>query len=583
MKQVQFTYEGPEQLEAKLQGIGKLCEGKPAKLLFRVYSEMAGFRLLKHVCNTIVQAFPGALCVGNSCNGSSVEGLFSGESISISCTIFERESTRIGMLQFSLGEDPAESIAEGLVQEIEKRPWVSAVEMIVASPGMSFTGFCEGLNHVRKGVEIFGGMAGQISDEIPAFAFSNIHGYSTNALLCVLYGGEQLHVETAKVVGWKPLGRSFTVTKADGNVLWELDGRPAFEAYSKYLNIQNDYYFASNTLEFPLFYYSNGENLLRTPVACSEEGALLLTSDVENGATTRISYGDPQSIMDSVRYCSSKLSEFCPDAIFAYSSMARKTFWGEDEVNKETLPFNSVAPTFGFYSNGEFLRTDNAVNLHNATMVLAAMREGYADRSRMKAAVINDGARAGKVSVISRLANFTNVSSAELMEMYNRMTKNSITDALTGLYNRGEIQRRIAERFAENPYDKMSLVMIDIDNFKSVNDTYGHKIGDCVIEGLSKQIQTASFEVAPDADAGRWGGEEFMIMLPDMGIREAVAFAETVRTGFAQVSFPQVGKKTISLGATELKRGDSVDAVCVRVDEALYQAKRTGKNKVVVL
>ena len=74
-----------------------------------------------------------------------------------------------------------------------------------------------------------------------------------------------------------------------------------------------------------------------------------------------------------------------------------------------------------------------------------------------------------------------------------------------------------------------------------------------------------------------------MIMLPDMGLKEAVEFAEVVRTGFAKIEFPAVGKKTISLGATELKKGDSVDSICVRVDDALYHAKRTGKNKVVVL
>lgn len=74
-----------------------------------------------------------------------------------------------------------------------------------------------------------------------------------------------------------------------------------------------------------------------------------------------------------------------------------------------------------------------------------------------------------------------------------------------------------------------------------------------------------------------------MIMLPDMGIKEAVEFAETVRTGFAQVMFPEVGRKTISLGATEMRWGDSIDAICVRVDEALYKAKNSGKNRVVTL
>ncbi|MCQ2104232.1 MAG: diguanylate cyclase [Fibrobacter sp.] len=553
------------------------------KLLFQIFSEQNDFELLNSICNAVVKCFPDAICVGGSCNGGIVNGSFSGGAITIACTVFEQESTHLEVLQYVMNEESAKPVAEDLVREVEKRPWVSAVGVLLASKITCFTNFCAGFETLRKDVQVFGGVAGQAGEETPAFVFSNLCGYSDESVVFVLFGGDDLHVETTKISGWKPLGKTFTVTKAMDNVLWELDGRPAFEAYSKYLNIQNDYYFYNNTLEFPLFCHDNGENLLRSPLACSEEGALLLSSNVENGSSTRIAYGDPQSIMESVKAGSIRLSKFCPDVILMSSSLARKTFWGEQEVSKETLPFNTLAPTFGFVATGEFLRSRGALYFHNATIVVAAMREGEVDPARIKTAVVNDGYRAGRVSVISRLANFTNVSSAELMEMYNKMTKNSITDALTGLYNRGEIQRRIAERFAEYPNEKMSLVMIDIDNFKSVNDTFGHKEGDNVIMGLSKQIQMATFETAPDADAGRWGGEEFMIMLPDMGIKEAVEFAEAVRTGFAQVDFPAVGKKTISLGATELHKGDSSDSICVRVDDALYQAKRTGKNKVVVL
>lgn len=583
MKQLQFAYENPAQLNDLLQRLGKFRGNKPIKLLFHVFSELSDFKKLSFVCNAIVDAFPDAFCVGGSCAGSVVNGGFSGKTVTICCTVLEQESTRVGILQYVLNADSAGPVASDLIREIDKRPWVKAVELLVASPNLSLTGFCKGLEKARGDVHIFGGLAGAASDESSTYVFSNRYGFSSESVVCLLYGGDDLYIETTKISGWKPLGRPFEVTKVQGNILCELDGQPAFEAYSKYLNIQNDYYFFHNTLEFPLFYNEDGEYLLRSPMACSEQGALLLASDLRRGITAKIAYGDPQAIMDSVKLGTTKLTNFCPQAIYLYSSMARRTFWGDDDVNKETAPFDFIAPTYGCYCAGEILRSRNAVKLHNVTIVAVGMREGKADTSKMKSAVVSDGTRAGKVSIITRLANFTNVSSAELVEMYNKMTKNSITDALTGLYNRGEIQRRIEQRFAENPNGKMSLVMIDIDNFKSVNDTYGHKEGDNVIEGLSKQIQVASFENAPDADAGRWGGEEFMIMLPDMGLKEAVEFAEVVRTGFAQIEFPAVGRKTISLGATEMKKGDTVDSICVRVDDALYHAKRTGKNKVVVL
>ncbi|MCQ2102973.1 MAG: GGDEF domain-containing protein [Fibrobacter sp.] len=582
MKQLQFVYDGPKQLGDLLQRLGKFRGNRPMKLLFHVYSEQSDFTNLEYVCNSIVEAFPDSFCVGGSCSGSVANGVFYRKAITVCCTVLEQESSRVGILHYGLNEESADAVAEDLVQAIEKRPWIKAVELLVATPGFSFSKFCGKLGKIRKGVQVFGGVVGSVGDD-SSYVFSNKCGFTTESVVCLLYGGDDLHVLTDKVSGWRPLGKPFLVTKAQGNVLWELDGRPAFEAYSKYLNIQNDYYFRHNTLEFPLFYSEDGEYLLRAPLACSEEGALLLASDITTGTSTRITYGDPQVILDSVKVSAAKMSSFVPDAIYMYSSQARRTFWGDAEIIKETLPFDSLAPTHGSFGSGQFLRARDAVKLHNVSIVVVGMREGEADSSKIKVNVASENVNAGKVSVISRLAHFTNVSSAELVEMYNTMTKNSITDALTGLYNRGEIQRRIAERFAEYPNAPVSLVMIDIDNFKSVNDTYGHKAGDIVIQGLSKQIQSATFENAPDADAGRWGGEEFMIMLPDMGLQEAMEFAEAVRQGFAQIVFPEVGKKTISLGATELRKGDSVDAICVRVDDALYKAKNTGKNKVVPL
>lgn len=583
MRQVQFTYEDPKKLKDILRRIARFRGDKAQKLLFHIYSEQSNFVQINAVCNAIVEAIPDAMCVGSSCNGSVVGADLSSGSVTVGCTLFERESTQVEIMHYGLNDDCAEVVAEDLVNEIEKRPWVTALELLSATQGASYSVFCKGLSSLRRDVTVFGGMAGQASEECSSYVLSSICGYSDESVVCVLYGGPDFHAESVKVSGWKPLGRPFTVTKAQGNVLLELDGRPAFEAYSKYLNIQNDYYFLYNTLEFPLFYNEDNEYLLRSPMACSEDGALRLASNLRVGSTTRITYGDPPSIMDGVKWAAVKLSEFCPDIIHMFSCVARRSFWGDSDIGKEISPFNTIAPTFGFFGGGQFLRARDKVKLQNVTIVLAAMREGDVNPQRVRKAVVSDCARAGKVSVISRLANFTNVSSAELMEMYNMMTKNSITDALTGLYNRGEIQRRIVERFAECPNEKMSLVMIDIDNFKSVNDTFGHKEGDNVIVGLSKQIQMTTFENAPDADAGRWGGEEFMIMLPDAGLKEAIEFAEAVRVGFSQVEFPAVGKKTISLGVTEMNRNDTSDSICVRVDKALYEAKRSGKNKVVVL
>ena len=125
--------------------------------------------------------------------------------------------------------------------------------------------------------------------------------------------------------------------------------------------------------------------------------------------------------------------------------------------------------------------------------------------------------------------------------------------------------------------------MLDIDNFKQVNDTYGHQEGDMVIIALGKILHNEEMAYTDKFSAGRWGGEEFMLLLHDTDVSAASFIAELIRQCFANTSFPTVRMQTISLGVTQTTEDDTLDSLCTRVDAALYKAKKSGKNKVEVL
>jgi diguanylate cyclase (GGDEF)-like protein len=155
------------------------------------------------------------------------------------------------------------------------------------------------------------------------------------------------------------------------------------------------------------------------------------------------------------------------------------------------------------------------------------------------------------------------------------------TDFLTNIYN-----RRIFLRFLEAEINKarrysnaFSLIMFDIDHFKAVNDTYGHDVGDYVLKTtvdiIKKDIRRTDVFV-------RYGGEEFIIMLPETAIEGAKLCAENTRATIEQNNFDKVKKITISVGVTMFKENDTIDSVTKRVDEALYRAKDNGRNRVEV-
>ncbi|MDF1588656.1 MAG: GGDEF domain-containing protein [Gammaproteobacteria bacterium] len=167
--------------------------------------------------------------------------------------------------------------------------------------------------------------------------------------------------------------------------------------------------------------------------------------------------------------------------------------------------------------------------------------------------------------------------------LYRQAQSAALTDGLTGLNNRAafdsSLQREIG--LAHRQQTPMSLIVLDIDNFKVVNDTYGHSSGDQALKSLAEVIT----ETMRGSDiAFRYGGEEFVLILSNTDAQAAVSVAERIRVAASQL-FCTDGKRsfgfTISLGVAQLNRGEKGSALFDRADHALYQAKKAGRNQTI--
>ncbi len=167
------------------------------------------------------------------------------------------------------------------------------------------------------------------------------------------------------------------------------------------------------------------------------------------------------------------------------------------------------------------------------------------------------------------------------IETEKELAHQAKTDELTGLFNRraySEQMKREVER--ANRYDTpLCLLMFDIDYFKKVNDTYGHEVGDFVLTEVARISKNTMRE--QDVVA-RWGGEEFMVILPHTEQEGALKIAERLRSAIGGYDFAEPKQVTVSIGVTERKAGDSYDSLISRVDLALYEAKSAGRNRVEV-
>lgn len=168
---------------------------------------------------------------------------------------------------------------------------------------------------------------------------------------------------------------------------------------------------------------------------------------------------------------------------------------------------------------------------------------------------------------------------AERKKMEAEIRQLSVTDKLTQLYNRlktDETLERELERSARSEIP-FSLILLDIDHFKSVNDNFGHQVGDSVLVELANILKNnvRSMDVS-----GRWGGEEFLIILPETDKEGAMLVAEKLRMSIDQNSFARAGKITASFGVSVYNKDPSPETIVSRADSALYKAKEKGRNRV---
>jgi len=186
--------------------------------------------------------------------------------------------------------------------------------------------------------------------------------------------------------------------------------------------------------------------------------------------------------------------------------------------------------------------------------------------------------------IMSERVRYSNLIIADSLEMQRKYQHSAMTDALTGLHNRGWLDDAFDREIKRSERDQLSLsmIMIDVDNFKQYNDDYGHLGGDRVLVTVANAIRNP---LRPNDLVARFGGEEFAVLLPETGRDNAEIIAERLRHHVSQadpgkLNGQHLPKVTISLGIAEFKHGYNLKTMIAAADVAMYHAKRKGKNRI---
>lgn len=382
MKQIQFEVNNNNTLKKELARIKRFVKNEPdAKVVFQIYTCLEDLDQISELTGIIEQTFPDSLYYGGQTFGNICEGKLSASRTVVVCSIFEYETTKATVLWINPKDASAKHRdLHDLWQFCNTNSWVKGVEITTSFNAAMSLGVGNKMEPIRDDIVVFGGIACNPNslDIFDTYVFAKGYGISSDAAVAVVLGGEDIHVSACIVKGWEGLGKSFEITACEGNVIRTIDNEPAMNIYKKYLGVEQGNDLSVDGMLFPLLVEQNGMEDIRIPTRGGVNGELALLVDVKQGQRVRLSYGEKSTILSYAKDTAKKMAEFAPDSVRICSCAARRAFWGDGEISRESLIFENLASTVGFYTRGEIFRTGNFLNYLNQTMVICLLREGEA-------------------------------------------------------------------------------------------------------------------------------------------------------------------------------------------------------------
>lgn len=544
-------------------------------ILISIYTHWNKPETIREMIRLFCDAFPEAEIAGMTTAGGIDNGRMRLRQTVVTIQFFEKSDVHTAIYDFS--QEPMEDLGEKARIFCQRQKDLSALLLLMTQRYYDFEPFLTALDKLGKDIPICGGYAHTYRNEEGICVFTK-DAILSRGILLVTFSGD-VKVMTTSVMGWQPLGRTMTITAIDGPlVIRSLDHKPAAYFYQKYLHSTD---FGKSELLFPLVRSRHQVQLSILPLEHRSDGALQTNVFSHVGDQVQMAYGDPDQVILSSREALGHIERFAPEGMLLISCVTRRYFLKED-VNQILSAYSDFCVAPGGYVNGELIRIDGKTQATNMTLISVCFREGEAPlvaATRKPHAPVVLGET---LSTIQRLATFVTETTKELAETQKQLSFAASHDSLSGLFNRGAMEKYLAQCIKNNTEIGMPLsaIMIDLDHFKTINDTYGHSIGDAVIRTLADLMKK---HTAGRGYAGRWGGDEFLIILPGSTLETAEMLSIHMKDALLHAHvLPDDSPVSASFGVTIARPGELEQSFYKRVDNALYTSKENGKNRITI-
>ena len=471
-------------------------------VLIQIFAATSDLGKVRELLALIADYLPDAVIIGVSSDGVINQGKLHkyGSVIQVSVSGFDKSYIKLAST-----ENKTNSFQSG--REIAENICVDSTRVIIAfSEASSINGeeFLEGIYSVNNHIIISGGVA-----STPTFTDTFVIAGGrllTSGAVAVSISGEKLQACRDHAFGWQPVGKKMKITEAQGNHIRSIDNKTPCEIFKHYLGDDVIDAMPGIGSAFPLM-IKRGQSYIARGIIALEGEHFIVSSNVKENDTVYIGYGNPYNIAHQNKLTDSILNSInSPEVIFSYYCEGRRLFLPDDMVSYELEALGQASSVCGCFTLGEFY-TEKKYLLLNFSSTLLTLSES---EKNIKAR--------DKASVPDRVQNEFGVVSEYLLHLIDTRTKElqhqAYHDELTGLPNRAYF-REMLDMAVLNIVKRnkvLSVMFIDIDDFRKVNDTYGHAIGDRLLVEIANAIVKI---IKPEDILARYGGKDFLVMHSD--------------------------------------------------------------------
>ena len=467
---------------------------KNKNILLQIFTGILDKNLIQDIINLLQKEIPNVKIIGSSTDGEIIDGKVTKKQIILNFNIFEDTHIKTNIVEKTsdnknLGKDLASSIITPNTKLI-----------ITFADGLHVNGedFIKGIESVSN-VIIAGGLAGDNAEFQETFVF-NEKKITSNGAVGASLNSDILKINNEFGFNWEGIGKIMTVTKADGNIVYEIDGKTPVEIYKYYFGEDISKNIVKVGVEFPLILKKGNINIARAVLGQNEDGSLLFAGNINTGDKVQFGYGNIASILKKDETLIKSLQRFDIESIFIYSCMARRRFLNH-LIDLELAPFSNITNTSGFFTYGEFFTHNNTNLLLNQTMTILILSENV---NKKRINNIKFHIKQDNILTFKALTNLIHTTTYELEKKNLELEYLHYHDSLTQLPNKFFLDKDLNDKYF------YEAILIDIKQFSSINDMYGEVIGDKVLTKFAKKLLQISKK--HNCKLYRVGNDQFIII-----------------------------------------------------------------------